>query len=523
MSKQNATWPGAEETGSALQTLLPVGISEFRRRAVLLMGLFASIAVIALVIGIMLPKKYSSSTSILVEDRNIITPLMEGRAVATSVVDRASILREVAFSRRVMEEILKTGGWLKDNPSPVEQEKLIEKIGGRTMVTNARANLIQITYTDSDPERAYEVTKRFAELVIQESLSTKERESSEAYGFIDSQVQQYHTKLTQAESQLESFRQGNPDARPGTDADVNARIGELRRVIEAGRMELIDLRSQEAALQSQLSGESEITLVQTRAGQFRARMAELQSERDRLLLQYTEQHPDVVRVQHQLRDLEEELRREESQPRVAGAGQSLDGPAAFNPLYGELRSKLADARRRSAATAARISTAESLLGDEMGRSNRIAASESTLAELTRDYEVNRDLYQDLLKRRENARVSMNLDSEQRGLSFRIQEPAAMPLRPSGLRLMHVAGAGLGAAFFTPLVLLLGVIKLDPRVRSPLQIERDAALPVIGTMPPYRTRQKRLQGARKLMLATALFSMVPVVYGMAYMLKMLEVL
>ena len=30
-----------------------------------------------------------------------------------------------------------------------------------------------------------------------------------------------------------------------------------------------------------------------------------------------------------------------------------------------------------------------------------------------DYEVNRDLYQDLLKRRENARVSMNLDAEQR--------------------------------------------------------------------------------------------------------------
>jgi polysaccharide chain length determinant protein (PEP-CTERM system associated) len=523
VSANHATWPGSEDTASPLLTMLPIGLKEFRRRPAMLIGIFAAIALLALIVGVLLPKKYSSSTSILVEDRNIITPLMEGRAVATSVVDRASILREVAFSRRVMEEILVAGGWMEDNPTPVEKEKLIEKIGSRTVVTNTRANLIQITYTDSDPERAYKVTKRFADLVIQESLSTKERESSEAYEFIDSQVRQYHDKLTQAESGLEAFRNTTPDARPGIDADVNARIGELRRLIETGRMELIDLRSQEAALRSQLSGESEITMVQTRAGQFRARMAELQSQRDQLLMTYTEQHPDVVRVQHQLRDLEEELRREEARPRVAVSGTSLDGSTTYNPLYSELRSKLAEASRRSAATAARVATAENLLAEELKRSQRIAASESTLAELTRDYEVNRDLYQDLLKRRENARVSMNLDAEQRGLSFRIQEPAAMPLRPSGLRTMHIAGAGLLLGLLAPLALLFALIKFDPRVRSAKQLEKETGLTVIGTMPPYQTRQRRLQGARRMMLAAMIFTAVPVVYGLAYTLKLLEVL
>jgi len=524
VSTASAAWPSADNGGSPLLTMVPLGVKEFRRRPVMLLGLFAAIAVLALAIGVLLPKKYSSSTSILVEDRNIITPLMEGRAVATSVVDRASILREVAFSRRVMEEILRTGGWMEGNPTPVEQEKLIEKIGGRTLVTNTRANLIQITYTDSDPERAFQVTKRFADLVIQESLSTKERESSEAYQFIDSQVSQYHDKLTRAETDLERFRNTNPDARPGTDTDVNARIGELRRIVETGKMELIDLRSQEAALQSQLSGESEITMVQTRAGQFRARIAELQSQRDQLLLTFTDQHPDVVRVQHQIRDMEEELRREESRPRGASAlGTSADGSTAFNPLYSELRSKQAEASRRSAATAARIATADGMLAEEMQRSQRIAASESTLAELTRDYEVNRDLYQDLLKRRENARVSMNLDAEQRGLSFRIQEPAAMPLRPSGLRTMHVAGAGLLLGLLAPLAILFALIKFDPRARTPKQIEKETGLTVIGTMPLYRTRQKKRQSARKFMLAAAMFCTVPLVYGLAYGLKMLEVL
>src|SRR3546814_4245213 len=52
-----------------------------------------------------------------------------------------------------------------------------------------------------------------------------------------------------------------------------------------------------------------------------------------------------------------------------------------------------------------------------------ADSEAVTAELTRDYTVNRDVYQDLLKRRESARVSMNLDADQDGPSFAVQNPA----------------------------------------------------------------------------------------------------
>lgn len=513
------------EERSPLVALMPVVAEESRRRPVMLVGIFAAIALTALVLGMLLPKKYVATTTILVEESNIIGPLMEGRAVPTGVVNRATIAREVAFSRRVMNEILQVGGWMAAHPTPLQQDKLIEQITDRTQVTNPRENLIQIAYTDSEPRRTYEVTQRLADLVINESLATKEKESRDAYEFIDSQVSQYHRKLTEAESKLERYRSDNPDARPGVDTDVNTRIGELHRQIEAARMDLVDLRSQEGALNSQLSGESEISVVQTRAGQYRARLAELQSERDRLLLTYTEQHPDVIRVQHQIRDLEEDLRREDSlkQARLAGAPSAMSDSATYNPLYGELKSKLAEARRRSASTASRIATGESLLGQELQRSARIAASESTLAELTRDYEVNRDLYQDLLKRRENARVSMNLDAERRGLSFRIQEPAVMPLRPSGLRLMHVAGAGLLLAIMAPFVLLLGLVKFDPRVRSSLQIERDAGLPVLGVIPLYRTRPKRAQAIRRLALASMLFLTVPLTYGLVLALKLVRAL
>lgn len=523
MSNHPTEWAPSEERNAL--AIVPVVVGEFKRRSVMMVSLFATIALLALALGIVLPRKYTSSTTILVEEGNIIAPLMEGRAVPTGVANRAGIAKEVAFSRKVMNEILVVGGWMAKNPSPVAQDKLIEEIIGRTQITTPRDNLIRIEYTDKDPKRAYDVTRRLAELVIQESLANKSAESRQAYEFIDSQVNQYHAKLAEAESKLEQYRTINPDARPGIETDVNARIGELRRQVETARMDLLDLRSQEQALQAQLSGEAEVTLVQTRAGTLRARLAELQSERDRLLLNYTEQHPDVVRVQHQIVDLQQELGREDSrkEQRLAASPSALEGSSQFNPLYGELRSKLAEVRRRGAAMAARASTAQGLLDQELTRSGRIASSESTLAELMRDYEVNRDLYQDLLKRRENARVSMNLDAERRGLSFRVQEPASMPLRPSGLRLMHVAGAGLIAALLIPAALLLGFVKLDPRVRSPWQIERDTGLPVLGTVPVFRTAKTRAINARRAALCGVLFLSVPVVYALVLALKLVQAL
>ena len=513
--------PRTGDSSTALQQL-PNLYKEFRRRIVQMSALFAGIALVALLIGFLIPKKYGASTSILVEESNIIAPLMEGRAVPTGVTDRAALTREVAFSRRVMQEILKVGGWLNDNPSPLEQDKLIERIKARTDISNPQPNLIRISYTDSDPERAFEVTKRFADQVISESLAAKERESREAYEFIDQQVSQYHRKLSSAESNLEAYRSQNPDARPGVDADVTARIGELRRAVETSKLELIDLRSEEAALQSQLSGQAEISAVDSPVRSMGARLMDLQAERDKSLLSYTDRHPDVVRLQHQITDLQEQIKEESSRRENGGSrAGALSESSELNPLHAELKSKLAQAQRRSAATASRIATAEGMLANEMARSANISSAEEALAELTRDYEVNRDLYQDLLKRRENARVSMNLDAEKRGLSFRIQEPAALPIRPQGLRLMYVAIAGLLLAAIVPLALLFGILRLDPRIRDPRQIETIAGLPVLGVVPHHNTRAARDKALRRNLLAATLLLSVPLVYGAVLATKLVN--
>ncbi|MEO8010780.1 MAG: hypothetical protein ABI650_03960, partial [Dokdonella sp.] len=306
----------------------------------------------------------------------------------------------------------------------------------------------------------------------------------------------------------------------GSATDASARIGALRTQVEQVRMSLMEQQSRESALTAQLSGESEVTAVQTRAGLYRAQLIELQAQLDRLLLTYTEQYPDVVRTRMQMQDVQRQLAQEESRRNDASAsGQSPFDNAQFNPLYQELKLRLGELRREVAGTRSRMSTSESMLASELDRSRRIAASEGALAELTRDYEVNRDIYQDLLRRRENARVSMVLDQEQRGLTFRIQDPAILPLRPSGLRLMHFAGAGLALAFALPLALLFAAVRFDPRIRSARQLERATGIGVLATVPLYSTARERIRDRGRITLAALLVLGVGVAFVYTYWIRL----
>ena len=500
--------------------LVPILIGEARRHRLAMACIFAAIALLALVVGLTMPRNYAASTTILAQESDIIQPLLEGRAVATEVTDRAGIARQVIYSRKVLEEALKTGGWLDDKPSPLKQDRLTEELKGRIAVTSPRPNLIQIAYRDSDAKRTYDVTERLSALFIEESLAAKERESREAYEFIDSRVNDYHAKLTEAEDKLREYRAGNSDAQPGSVTDSNTRISSLRTQVEQTRMQLMEQRSRVGAISAQLSGESAVTAVQTRENLYRAQLIELQSQLDQLLLNYTEQHPDVLRVRHQMADLQRALVEEQQRRAAAPQNSSPFDQAQMNPLYQELRSQQAQAQREAAATQSRLSIAESMLNEELARSHRIAESESALAELTRDYEVNRDIYQDLLKRRENARVSMELDREKRGLTLRVQDPATMPLRPTGLRFLHVAGAGLLAAIAVPMGLLFLRARFDPRILSARQLQQATELTLLTTVPTYHSPRDRRLLLKRNALSIAMLVVVVVAYAAVFGFKQL---
>ena len=447
-------------------------------------GVFVVVAMTLLVVGLVWPKGYVASTTILVDEKNIIQPLMQGAAVTTEVADRSRLARETIFGRKVMTQLLTDTGRMNDGTSPEVQDKLFKKLQKQTTVSNVTKSIIKIEYRDDDPEHAYQTTKRYAELFIAEALGTKAAESQAAFDFIDKQVREYHEKLVQAEEQLKEFRLANADALPGMDTDIGTRLSTQQTRIEQSTQELKEAEIKKHSLEKQLSGEAEVATVLSREGQYRTRIAELQSQVETLRLSYHDTYPDIVRIRHQIADLNDSIAVDRQQREAAKASGRviIDDSVTNNPMYQQLKRDLSQTQIAIDTLNARILEAKRQMSSTLDRGKRVHGGEVTLAELTRDYQVNRDIYQDLLKRRENARVSMNLDKEKQGLTFRIQEPATLPIDPSGLLFRHfvIAALLLGALF--PVGMAYAKLQIDPRIRVGSMVAERNNLPLLAVIP-----------------------------------------
>lgn len=462
---------------------------EFLTKRKFVLAIFLCINVASVIVGLSWSKSYTSSTTIYVEEKNILDPLMQGAAVRTPVTDRSRIAKEVIFGKKVMNQLAEDLGLFAASNSDIDKERVIDRLRGHTIITQAGRGLIRIEHSDSDPKTAFRATQRLAEFFILESHEKKLEESKAAYEFIDKQVQEYHDKLQKAEEALKGLRTANIEAGVGGgEMNIVTRINQVMTRIDLSNEQLREAEIKRTSLERQLSGEAESSVVLTRAGQLRTRISELQSQLTTLSLTYHETHPDVIRVRHQIDDLHEAVKAEEAR-RQSGARDTTDARTIIadegvvhNPLYQQLRLELAQTKTLIDTLKARITELSRQLENERGRGKAVHSGDASLAEVTRDYQVNNTLYQDLLKRREQALVSMNINKERQGLGFSIQEEAEMPLRPTGLQLKYAVFTGIGLSLLIPLGLLFALVKLDPRIRLSSTIAEQLKVPVLAVIP-----------------------------------------
>lgn len=476
---------------------------EARRHVLLLASGFALIALGTLVVVAYLPRQYESHAVILAETKNIITPLMEGRAVPTGVADQTSIVAQAMKSRRILREVVTFGGWPEEKDARAE-ERFLARIADRIQISHIGGNeLIRLSYRDTDPARCLKLTNKLAEIYIREGMTSKARQSSAAFEFIDRQVTEYSAKVAEAQEQVQAYYRahGLSNRKPPPPPRVDP--AEARR--SASAKALVTLRAEEATLAAEIDASGAAQARQRRQD----RIQQLQRELDGLLATFTEQHPNVQRVREELRVAQEDAAR-------AAATEEPSTRAARARLQ-QVRAQIAAATEPTPSPTVLGMAAAPVVAPEM----TVLAQDPTLAELTRRYESTRDVYQDLLKRRENARVSMELDAEQHGLTLRVYERPELPLVPIGLRLMYLGLIGLTVAVVLPLGLLFAYLQLDPRVRSARQLERTALATLVITVPYVPTAARRSAERRRTLLAMALVGGVFASYAAFFVVRLVH--
>lgn len=481
-------------------------LREVFRQKLLIALAFAFISVSIVMIGNNWPKQYSSSTTIFVEEENVLGPLMQGAAVQTEVIDRSAIAREIIFGRNFMHKLIKQVYELDDasEMDPLKQEQITNDIKRRLNISNVRTNLIKIEYSDSDPDRVYKIISNVAALYIEESLASKAQQSTDAFEFIDKQASEYKEKLQKAEAELKKFRSENVDAQPGMTEGIGRRSAELQNRKEQIMQELKEAKIRKNSLERQLSGEAIASTAFSRSEQYKVRIAELQSQLDTLRLSYHETYPDIVHLKSQIEDLREAVTLVEDQARGDTKSNVIDERVLSNPVYQQLQRDLYDTNTNIATLESRLKDTEESIEKQLERARKVSIFEARLQELTRDYDVNNESYTDLMRRREQARVSMNIDVERKGLSLRIDEPAYRPHNPSGIRFLHFLIAGPVAGITAPVGLILLNLMFNSRIRTSRDISNNIGVPVLGSIPHLATPVERKKELVSLLVTGLVF-------------------
>ncbi len=477
---------------------------------------FAVVSVAALAVGNYYPQTYESSATVFADQQNIIRPLLSGQAAVTKVQNHNRIVQEVIYSPRILNKVAYAAGLASEADTPAKLEGVVRRLRrGITVRPIGKSSYIKISYTSGSPEESFEVLTAIVDIFIKDSAETKRNESREAYEFIDKQVKAYKEQLQEAEENLKAFRAASVD---GNENTVKGRIAELRSEVERAKLDIDDTRTRIKTIEDELGRESQFVARRYKADVFRERLALKQQELDALLLTYTDTYPDVVAIRLQIEDLRRSIA-DASTASTEGIRGPADPDGSINPLYNTLREKLSEAKVELQTKQRRLAATETLLVKEHERLKRIAEGQAELAELNRDYDVNKGIYEDMLERKEKARLSMTLDIEGQGVSYKIQEPASFPLNPQGLTFMHFAVVGPFIGILIPLGLLVVYVFFDPRIRFASQLSAVQA-PLLAVVPHMSTPIARRVWNFDVLVLGSILLMVALVYGGVAYIKLI---
>ncbi len=295
-------------------------------------------------------------------------------------------------------------------------------------------------------------------------------------------------------------------------SDATNRLRDRRVAVEAS------LQDQRALLAARASapvvvaapaggGEAAPAVAGGSAGQ---RLDTARGTLETLRLRLRDDHPDVTRLLRQIAELEP-LAEAEAQAATAAAQSATPRPVQMsaNPAIAQAQTRVRDLESQLVSIDSQISHNESeasrfrgVLDAYQGRLEQLPARESELAELTRDYTILQARYNDLLTKREDAKLSANLERRQANDYFRIADPARVPEVAISPNRMIING--LGAVVGLLLGLGTAVLRelLDTTVRTDVELGAALGLPTLAMVPLVPTLFLQRQRRKRALLETA---------------------
>lgn len=498
----------AEITSQILNLLKAIG--KYRWHAVAITWV---VALAGWLVVFKLPNQYEASARVYVDTQSMLKPLLSGMTMMPNLEQQVLFMRRTLISRPNVERVVREVDLDVKARDGKEFDKLVDDmIANIKMAGTERDDIYTISYTAPSARQGKEVVQAFLTIFVEGSFGGKRQDSEKAVQFIDDQIRSYEERLAAAENSLKEFKIRHMGMLPNQGADFGSRMVATNESLNQARLELAEAEQARNAIRRQISGDTggkpgarPLPVLNDPA--LDERIATVNKNLDSLRTQYTEQHPDIVANRRLLEQLLE--RRAEAAKNVK---PSADPGASYSPMLQQLTVQLAEADARVASLQARVNEFSARVARLRGQSEQVPEIEAQLAQLNRDYEVNRENYQKLVERRESAKLSGDLSSATDMLTFRVIEPPTAPAVPSGpnrlqlFSLVFVAalGAGLVGAFL--------LSQLRPTFLSQAALRETTGLPILGSVSMNWTGEQTVLRKRRLVGLAAAVLLLFATYG-----------
>jgi polysaccharide chain length determinant protein (PEP-CTERM system associated) len=473
----------------------------FRRRALLAGAVFAMVLGAAISFALYLPDLYRSTALVLVE-RSVSESIVK-TPVSGELESRLYVIKQEILSRDKLIELIErfdlypelrkqTG--LEDVLTQARNDILVEPAGPEQVSGRTKTVSFTLSYTGDSPEKVADVTNAVAAFYVQQNDRMRSDEAIRTSEFLRTQLADAKRQLDRHEAGLRDYTTrytGQLPEQVGVNLATLERLNtQLRlngeqqiRIIEQ-RDKLLDGLRDGTVLARASSGDE----LSPEAIERLKKIDEQKQKLSQAVTQFTDKHPDVVRLREQLAAMEREndqalaaeRRRREEADAAAQAAATQD-PSAPAP---QLRRRTMEALDGELA---KLKQEETGIRQAIGGfEQRLESSPQRMQEyqaITRDWSAAKDLYDSLLKRYDEATLTENMETGRAGERFRVLEPALPPEGPAAPNRVRLLIMGLLVALAAAAAAVMAREQFDTAFHSVDELRDFTAVPVLVSIPP----------------------------------------
>jgi uncharacterized protein involved in exopolysaccharide biosynthesis len=489
-----------------------------------------------------LPSVYESKTILTVKPPTISEKVVQS-LTDEDLSQRLQTINTEVLSRNSLEPMVQKYELFKlEKDAGMDMALIIEKMGKNIVVEVEKSDdgeqkvaSFNIKYRDRSPEAARNVTAELASKYVNAQVLQSTQTAEVTREFLENQLNLARKTLDDKDKERLDIMMQNVDILPEAVQGLIAqreglqtreetiakdkqnllsekgRLNDSIRYLNSQSRMLEDVNEKQAELQ-----ETQVTRIEDTPAyaQLVQKRAELRAKLEKLKISLREKHPDVVSANNDLQKIEDEIGAlsKNSQRRVQDFKKA-------NALKNEVQKKNVELeRQRTESQIAQIDQ-QILRKDEELRQNaaqitiideKINASPNVkvaLEGINTQYQSAKTTYDELLKKKNDATLQVDRESNAQGETVRVVDAANLPSSPVAPKRYLLTGMGAAIGLLIGL-LLAGAFEI-PRLFKIQNIE-DAkhytGLPVLASVPPLLSYNEKAWRARshwmKVMTGTA---------------------